>query len=153
MDKVQFYVGKEGIVPTRNFGDAGFDFFVPKDFSTKLLAPGEDVLINTHIRSKLPNNIALVAFNKSGVATKKHLQVGACVVDSSYQGEIHIHVFNWGSTSILIEAKDKLVQFVPLQIEDEEAIYCFEEYTPLEEFFTCKTERGSEGFGSTGDKA
>ena len=64
---VEFYVGKGGIAPTRKTGDAGFDFYVPEDHPTVLLAPGKDILINTHIRSKLAENIALVAFNKSGI--------------------------------------------------------------------------------------
>lgn len=150
---VQFYVGKGGIAPTRKLGDAGFDFYVPEDQPSFLLTPGEGQLINTHIRSKLLENIALVAFNKSGVATKKHLQVGACVVDRSYQGEIHIHVFNWGTENVLIEAGDKLVQFVPLVINEEEPVIFHEEDTSLEEFFPETTERGTGGFGSTGDKA
>lgn len=149
---VEFYVGKGGIAPTRKTGDAGFDFYVPEDHPTVLLAPGKDILINTHIRSKLAENIALVAFNKSGIATKKKLQVGACVVDRSYQGEIHIHVFNWGSENILIGPGDKLVQFVPIGIDEDEPTIYYEGQTSLEEFYPTSTERGEGGFGSTGDK-
>lgn len=150
---IEFYVGKGGIAPTRKLGDAGFDFYIPEDHPTIVLAPGKDILINTHIRSKLAENLALVAFNKSGVATKKHLQVGACVVDRSYQGEIHIHVFNWGEGNIVLEPKDKLVQFVPMGIDEDEPAIFYEGETSLEEFFPTSTERGPRGFGSTGDKA
>lgn len=150
---IEFYVGKGGIAPTRKLGDAGFDFYIPEDHPTVVLAPGKDILINTHIRSKLAENLALVAFNKSGVATKKHLQVGACVVDRSYQGEIHIHVFNWGEEYILLEPKDKLVQFVPMRIDEEEPLIYYERETSLEEFYPTSSERGASGFGSTGDKA
>ena len=153
MKDVEFYVEKGGIAPTRKLGDAGFDFYIPEGHPTILLAPGKDVLINTRIRSKLAENIALVAFNKSGVATKKHLQVGACVVDRSYQGEIHIHVFNWGDATILLEPKDKLVQFVPMNISEDEPTICYEGETSLEEFYPTSSERGAGGFGSTGDKA
>ena len=150
---IEFYVGKGGIAPTRKLGDAGFDFYIPEGHPTVLLAPGKDILINTRIRSKLAENIALVAFNKSGVATKKHLQVGACVVDRSYQGEIHIHVFNWGDGTILLGPKDKLVQFVPMNISEDEPTICYEGETSLEEFYPTSSERGAGGFGSTGDKA
>lgn len=150
---VEFLIGKGGIAPTRKLGDAGFDFYVPDDYETILLAPGKDVLINTKVRSKLTENLALIAFNKSGVATKKHLQVGACVVDRSYQGQIHIHVYNWGETPILIEPGDKLVQFVPVGISEEAPIIYSEENTSPDYFYDGPSERGEGGFGSTGSKA
>lgn len=150
---IEFYVGKGGIAPTRKIGDAGFDFYVPEGHPTVLLAPGKDILINTRIRSKLAENLALIAFNKSGIATKKHLQVGACVVDRSYQGEIHIHVFNWGKEDILIGPGYKLVQFVPIEIDESEPTIYYEEQTSLEKFYPISSERGAGGFGSTGDKA
>ena len=152
-NRIQFYVGRNGITPTRKLGDAGFDFYVPVGTEAVLVNPHEAALINTKIRSYLPEGIALIAFNKSGVATKKGLQVGACVVDRSYQGEIHIHVYNWGKTPVLIEPGDKLVQFVPVKIEEEAPLICYEDSTSLKDFFPETTERGSGGFGSTGDKA
>jgi len=33
---------------------------------------------------KIPEGYALIYFNKSGVASKKHLHVGASVVDENY---------------------------------------------------------------------
>ena len=149
---IEFYVGEHGIAPTKVFGDAGFDFYVPSDFISCWIIPGDDILINTKIRSKFPENRALIAFNKSGVATKKQLQVGACVVDSSYQGEIHIHLYNWGTKSICIESCDKLVQFVPIKIEPREAKFTDGTYTSVENFYGTVSDRGEGGFGSTGDK-
>ena len=150
---VEFYVGKNGIAPTRKVGDAGFDFYVPLDFVTTEVQPGEGVLINTKIRSKLAENIALIAFNKSGVATKKHLQVGACVVDRSYQGEIHIHVYNWSKYPVTVCPGDKLVQFVPVGIDEDEPAVAFEGDISVSDFYGEASERGEGGFGSTGDKA
>lgn len=150
---IEFYLGVGAIPPKRKSGDAGFDFFVPANYSRPFyLSPGEDILINTRVRSKFPKNIALIAFNKSGVATKKKLSVGACVVDSSYQGEIHIHLFNLGKDTIYIQPGDKLVQFVPIKIDCEESINWVGTELSLEEFYGEKSERGSGGFGSTGDK-
>lgn len=151
---IKFLIGKDAYEPKRNFGDAGYDFFVPKDFGGRGLEPGEDLLINTHIRVNMPENRALIAFNKSGVATKKHLQVGACVVDSSYMGEIHIHVFNWSKKAQTIMAGDKLVQFVPIKIEAEVANSYDGTRCTVEQFYYGRTsQRGEGGFGSTGDKA
>jgi dUTP pyrophosphatase len=125
-------------------GSAGIDFFVP-ECVIRVVAPGESALIPSGIKVNLPHLWSLIAFNKSGVATKKRLQVGAAVVDSDYQGEIHLHVFNVGNESQTIRAGDKLVQFVCI----------FTPQHPLTEvdnsdLFEQVTERGAGGFGSTG---
>lgn len=49
-------------------------------------------------------------FNKSGVATKRQLQFGDCVVDEDYQGEIHLHVMNVGKEVVILKPGMKLVQ-------------------------------------------
>ena len=53
-----------------------------------------------------------MAFNKSGVATKKQLVAGAAVVDEGYQGELHIHIINVGGAVQRIIAGDKIMQFI-----------------------------------------
>ena len=83
---------------------------------------------------------------------RNNFKVGACVVDSSYQGEIHIHLYNWGTKSICIESGDKLVQFVPIKVEPEGAKFTDGTYTTPEEFYGTVSDRGEGGFGSTGDK-
>ena len=127
-------------------GSAGIDFFVPNDYVGVTLNPGESVLIPSGIRARLPLHTALIAMNKSGVATKKRLQVGACVVDCDYQGEIHIHVFNTGLNPVEINSGDKLVQFLLTPIIKAKLIECETE----DQVFPAQTERGSGGFGSTG---
>jgi dUTP pyrophosphatase len=89
----------------------------------------------------------LVAFNKSGVATKRNLTVGACVVDEDYQGEIHIHLTNVGTETQEIKAGEKIVQFLLMPIVYEG----LEEVLSEDELWEGKvTERGEGGFGSTG---
>jgi len=56
---------------------AGIDFYVPEDFETTTLKPGQSVLIPSGIRVQIPRGYALIAFNKSGVAVKQGLSVGA----------------------------------------------------------------------------
>ena len=87
--------------------------------------------------------------NKSGIALKKNLQVGACVIDEDYQGEVHIHLTNIGTQPCSIEGGDKIVQCLLMPINydvvelatDEDDMWNGEE-----------TERGEGGFGSTGEK-
>ena len=75
---------------------AGIDFFVPDDYPTNLcsIQPGERFFIPSGFKANVPTGYALIAFNKSGVALNKGLMVGASVVDSDYQGEIHLHLVN-----------------------------------------------------------
>ena len=102
-------------------------------------------------------------FNKSGIATKHQLQVGACVVDEDYQGEIHLHVMNVGKEIVILKPGMKLVQglvmpivYVGVEVLEPEA-ELFPQSTErgvLEseaELFPQSTERGVGGFGSTGE--
>lgn len=153
--------------PTRRVGnDAGFDFYVPsnnerfaKDFIAKnefaglndegiVVPAGKDVMIPSGIKTKFENDIALVAMNKSGVASKQKLIVGACVIDSSYQGEVHLHLFNMSDKDVLIPFGQKVVQFVPYKIDINQ--YMVFDGKTDEEFFDGESVRGAGGFGSTG---
>lgn len=128
-------------------GSAGIDFFVPYDFTgPHALLPGMDVNIPSGIRLQVPHGYALVFKNKSGVALKKGLQVGACVIDEDYQGEVHLHVRNISSDVAWIDAGEKLVQglLVPILYEDIEVC------DDIRDVFPEKSVRGTGGFGSTG---
>jgi len=135
--------------PTRaNSTDAGVDFFIPNEYDGKTeLSPGESCFIPSGIKVNVPEGYALIAFNKSGVATKKGLHVGACVVDCGYQGELHINLTNVSAEDQIISAGDKIVQFVLLPLGDP-AIELVEENNLYETVST----RGEGGFGSSGTK-
>jgi dUTP pyrophosphatase len=131
-------------IPNRGTeSSAGIDFYVPEDFETTVLKSGESVLIPSGIKMQLPRGYALIAFNKSGVAVKQGLSVGACVVDEDYEGEIHLHMINTSDKDQVIATGQKLVQFVLVPV----AYFDLEE---VEELQPRNTERGSGGFGSTG---
>jgi len=133
-------------VKTPNRGtevSAGIDFYVPEDFETKVLAPGQSVLIPSGIKVRVPIGYALIAFNKSGVSVKQGLSVGACVVDEDYDGEVHLHMINTSNKDQTISTGQKLVQFVliPVSYTNVEAV---------DELPQRVTQRGAGGFGSTG---
>ena len=122
------------------------DFFVPNDAfdSTGQLKLGPHGSINlpSGIVVELPAGYGLVGFNKSSLA-KEGLQVGACIIDSDYHGEVHLHVFNASDHDVVIKRGQKLVQFlvVPiLHVSIEEV-----EYIDRDD-----SQRGAGGFGSTG---
>jgi dUTP pyrophosphatase len=137
---------REVKTPERSGRNAGIDFFIPFDFEEVHLEPSESIMIPSGIKAKVPEGFCMIAFNKSGVATKKQLIVGACVVDENYTGEIHLHVINTSPLDVWITPGEKLVQFVVLrpnyvsieEVEEEENLKYINE-----------TERGDHGFGST----
>jgi len=147
MEKLKIFKTREVKDPEYGTpGSAGIDFFVPPDIGPSLLIPPSgSVLIPSGIRANVPDNMALIAFNKSGVATKKRLVVGAQVVDSDYQGEIHIHVYNTGDKHVHINPGDKLVQFILLPYIHATLEFC----DTLDEVFPSNSIRGEGGFGST----
>ena len=126
---------------------AGLDFFVPNDWpGTEYLTPHESLNIPSGIHVEVPKGYVLIVMNKSGVALKKALQVGACVIDEDYQGEVHLHVTNVGTDVESINPGDKLVQMllIPVLYEGVETI------EKLEDLYPEESDRGAGGFGSTG---
>ena len=123
---------------------AGIDFFVPEGIIARLV-PGQSCLIPSGIKADVPQGHALIAFNKSGVAVKKNLYVGASVVDEDYQGEIHINLTNVGREEVEINPGEKIIQFILLPV-----FYDTIEEVELENLYAGATTRGEGGFGSTG---
>lgn len=128
-----------------NQHDAGVDFFVPDDFQTTIVPPFGDIKIPSGIKVNIPEGTALIAHNKSGVATKKRLVHGACVIDCGYQGEIVMHLINTTDQPVEVKAGEKILQFVhvPVLLDTWE-----EMMEPL--LYVEKSNRGEGGFGSTG---
>lgn len=139
-------------VKTPEYGtphSAGIDFFVPNDFVEVILNPSDSVVIPSGIHVNIPEGYVLIGQNKSGMATKNRLQIGANIIDSDYQGEIHLHVYNTsGNKSIKITPGLKLIQFLLIPVESANLI----EYNNLAELYPEKTIRGDGKFGSTGIK-
>ena len=166
--------------PKRGKGDAGNDFFVPEytpefaDYFMELnakynvkffYADGElepaGFVIAPHSQALIPSGIKVIindpltyldAENKSGVATKKSLLVGAQVVDASYRGEVHINVHNVSNDTVNVEFGEKLVQFIQKEYRETEWEEVFPAvYDTLAEKDVEKgMKRGTGGFGSTG---
>jgi dUTP pyrophosphatase len=134
--------------PTRGTtGSAGIDFYVPNDYPSELctIKPGERFFIPSGIKANVPDGYALIAMNKSGVALKKGLMVGACVVDSDYQGEIHLHLVNTGFQPAIIQPGEKLTQFLLIPVN-----HCVVNEVSEADLFDEESSRGAGGFGSTG---
>ena len=143
---IKFSLIKPGKSPQRGTDhSAGIDFFVPDTADLIELEPGQSANIESGVKCRIPNGYALIAMNKSGVAMRG-LQVGACVVDADYQGEIHIHVWNIGSKRVPINPGDKLVQFLLIPVSYSMDI----EIVAESELWKHRTARGTGMAGSTG---
>ena len=140
----------EAKIPTRAHGtDAGIDFFFcPKEsIVQKRIEPGESVLLQTGIKMEVPNNCMLQIMNKSGIASKKHLIAGACVVDEGYSGEIFVNLHNIGSQVQFVAPGQKIAQGVFVRIEKPNI-----RIIDSDNIYERETSRGSGALGSTGDK-
>mgnify|MGYP001207488930 CR=1 FL=1 len=145
---LRVYCKRDVTVPERSGRNAGFDFFVPNDFSKITIKSLRSANIPSGIIVKMPPGHALIAFNKSGIAVNYNLQVGACVVDENYTGEIFLNVFNVGKKKINIYPGMKLVQFVLVKVNYATVM----EHYKLEEMYKPEDheERGDKAFGSSG---
>jgi dUTP pyrophosphatase len=135
--------------------DAGMDlFYCPNGEKEKVLeieglpiCPRASELIPTGIKVEVPYGYMLEIKNKSGIAYKRQLLVGACVVDPGYNGEVYINLHNVGMRTQYIQPGDKIAQAVLIPI-----IHCGVEEIIDGDQLNHATLRGTGGFGSTGDK-
>ena len=139
--------------PTRsNPSDAGLDLrFSPDDAAVRGLRidPGESKLLPTGLRFAIPHGYMLEIKNRSGMAAKRQLLVGACVVDSGYDGEVFVNLHNIGQHWQNIEPGDKIAQAVVVPVvharfvaSDDPNIYDWHPITI--------SNRGDGALGSTG---
>lgn len=100
--------------PTRgNPSDAGLDvYFSPKEREAITIEPGQSVILSTGLKFGVPHGYMLEVKNRSSVASKRSLIVGACVVDSGYDGEVFVNLHNIGTEPQIVEPHTKIAQVV-----------------------------------------
>lgn len=125
-------------------GSAGMDLTACIDSAIEL-KPLERMLIPTGIAIKLPSSeYGAFIFARSGLATKKGITLSNCVgvVDSDYTGEIKVGIINLSQESYTLEPGERIAQMVIMPV-------CQVNFNVTDELEA--TERGSGGFGSTGE--
>jgi dUTP pyrophosphatase len=100
--------------PTRgNPSDAGLDvYFSPKAREPVTINPGQSVILPTGLKFGVPHGYMLEVKNRSSVASKRSLIVGACVVDSGYDGEVFVNLHNIGTEPQVVDPHTKIAQVV-----------------------------------------
>jgi dUTP pyrophosphatase len=112
---------------------------------TKTINPNETVIFRTNIAFDIPVGYDIKIYSRSGLAAKRSIFVlnAPAVIDKDYVGEIMIILHNAGKESATLNAGDRIAQCI-LEQKNNMVLNTIDEL-PL-------TERGDNGFGSTGLK-
>lgn len=118
-------------------GDAGLDLFSSVDC---VLEEGDVKSVPTGIQVAIPEGFVGLIWDKSGLSLQGiHRLAG--VIDSGYRGEVKVVMVNLARESFSIKIGVKIAQMLIQPISEVE----IQEVKTLEE-----TDRGENGFGSTG---
>ncbi|MCG6037237.1 dUTP diphosphatase [Acinetobacter calcoaceticus] len=137
-------LGKEWPLPSyATAGSAGLDLRACVDQAIDI-EPGQTVLVKTGMAIYIHDvNFAGLILPRSGLGHKHGIVLGNLVglIDSDYQGELMVSVWNRGQTTFRLEPGERLAQYVLVPVVQAE----FEQVEEFEE-----TLRGAGGFGHTG---
>ena len=138
-------LNKDAVIPTYGTAfSAGADLYACIEEKV-MINPGETAMIHTGLAVEIPVGYAGLVYARSGLASKKGLapanKVG--VIDADYRGELMVALHNHSLKPAEVERGERIAQMVitPFLTAD------FSEVEELSD-----TDRGSGGFGSTGEK-
>lgn len=121
---------------------AGYDLSAAIDTNV-LIPPHETVKIPTGIAVELPKGTFGGIYARSGIASREGLRPANCtgVIDSDYRGEIIVALHNDSDTHRIVEPGERIAQLIVQP-------YVPVKYKEIDTLST--TDRGTNGFGSTG---
>ena len=130
-------------IPTRESScAAGYDLYadIPEDIT---INPHVAVKINTGVAMEIPEGYFGGIAARSGLATKEGLRPANCygIVDSDYRGQIIVALHNDSDVERVVTPQERIGQII---------IQPYLNVTFCEVDDLTETERGSNGFGSTG---
>lgn len=108
------------------------------------LKPGETELVPTGIAIHLADSgLAALVIPRSGLGHKHGIVLGNLVglIDSDYQGQIFVSIWNRGNALFTLNPLERIAQLVIVPVLQAK-------FNPVEHF--SQSERGAGGFGSTG---
>ena len=119
-----------------------FDIFTP--FSGRINS-FDSVVVNTGVAFDIPADYCLLLFSRSGHGFKNDVRLSNCVgvVDSDFTGPVQVKLRNDSKQVFWFEEGDRIAQGLLVltpKIKFREV-----------DFFDKQTERGENGFGSTGN--
>ena len=131
-----------------NPSDAGLDLRYNGEWTS--IQPGESKILSTGLKFGVPHGYMIQIMNRSGNAAKKQLIVGACVVDSGYDGEVFVNLHNIGTERRSVLPGDKIAQAVVIPVVPVKFLETINDnlydWSPI-----TISNRGDGALGSTGD--
>lgn len=123
-----------------HIGDAAVDLHSRVEIT---LQPGERAAVPTGIAVAIPEGYAGLVLPRSGHARRHGIGVvnGPGLIDSGYRGEVSVLLINHGDVEVKFGRGDRIAQLIIVPVPAIE----WNEVDSLDE-----TDRGSGGFGSTG---
>jgi dUTP pyrophosphatase len=124
-------------------GSAGLDLRACIEQSVEL-KPGQTELVPTGIAIHLADpGIAAVVLPRSGLGHKHGIVLGNLVglIDSDYQGQIFVSVWNRGTATFILEPLERIAQLIIVPVLQVR-------FNRVDDFE--QSARGAGGFGSTG---
>ena len=124
-------------------GSAGLDLRACLD-EAAILQPGDTLLVPTGLAVHLSNpDYAAMLLPRSGLGHKQGIVLGNLVglIDSDYQGELKVSLWNRSQTAFTVEPMERIAQMVIVPVVQAA-------FKVVDEF--AASERGEGGFGSTG---
>ena len=130
-------------------GDSGADGYVCFDDNTDPNAyigvgPGQVVQVPIGISCKIPKGYEIQLRPRSGESKFGHVAIFG-TIDSKYRGVIKANIANISTDPLMINEGDRLCQLILKPVENVK-------YELVEGKIDTNTERGTNGFGSTGKK-
>ena len=120
--------------------DAGYDLYSCEEVVIK---PMERKLVKTGVAMSIPSGYYGHISDRSGMAFKKGAHCLGKIVDSSYRGDIGVIILNTDMYEpIKIQKNDRIAQIIFKKYENVNFIV---------ENLLDETERGSSGYGSSGN--
>lgn len=137
--KIEFWLDPHGTKPVKAHStDAGFDFYATSTFD--LLPQGQKTVLSG-VHMNIPAGYAGLIKSRSGMAFQEGIICDTGVIDAGYTGEIGILIYNRSRHKVTIKRGQRIAQMVIVKIPEVE----------LEETVSvAQTERGQNGFGSSG---
>lgn len=136
-------LSETAVLPCRGSSQAaGYDLYA--DIKEPLvIQPKETRKVDTGLAVALPEGYFGGVFARSGLSTKKGLRPANCVgvIDSDYRGSVMVPIHNDSEAARVIEPGERIAQLILLP-------YLTAEFCEVAELDM--TERGENGFGSTG---
>lgn len=130
--------------------DQGFNWNPNDDKNQLVLKSGQKALIRTALQADIPDGYEIQVRPRSGLAAKNGITVlnAPGTIDSDYNGEIKVILHNTSDSHFVIRTGDRIAQgvFVPVSKAKIKEV----SYEEKPKYKSKKTDRSSEGFGSTG---